>query len=671
MRSYRKIALTILSLIVAASATSAQIGGPKDMKPAAAKEAGSKAPDSYSSKFEKEGIDVEFKIEALKDEAGRSTGLVAGADAIVSFRVRDKRTGEPVIGLHPNAWINARGGSYVPGESECRDKIRTLMGGLLSVRADIDLNSYLMLTLNHDRTITFINPQVAFNITKLESIVTLPGIGVEMALSKNKEFLYVTMPEQSAVAVVNTVTRKISGTVSTGEKTRPTRISIQPDGRYAWVALDGSPKVAVIDTITNKLAATLEVGEGLHNIAFTDDSRFAYVTNSESDTVSAIDAEKLERVADIAVGKTPVPVAFSSAGRNIYVASINAGTVSVIKPGEQRVIKTIPLKRGLVAMRFEPEGRYGFAVNQVESAVSIIDAATDTVTGTTGVVKSPDQVAFTRRYAYVRGTESEKFSLLELSGIAKKGIVTPVDIQAGRQPASALPQEIGVADMIAPTPEGNAALIANAPDRMVYYYVEGMMAPMGTFQNYKRRPYHLLLIDRSLSETEPGVYATPVKLRDAGRFDVPFMIDQPRLINCFDLEIAESPESASKKSASTVAFEAMFKDRQFKPGEAYSLRFKLTDSITGHPITRLEDVQVLIFEPPGVWHQRQYAKEVGDGIYEVIQTFPHTGLFNVLIGVQSRGVRFADVPHTRVSVTDNAGDGGKKETPRPDGGNHE
>jgi len=665
MRSYRRIALTLLSLLVSVAAASAQIGGPKDMKQAAGKEAGVKAPLTFSSQFEKEGINIEFSIEAVKDESGRSPGLVAGADAVVTFRVKDRRTGQPVTGLHPTAWINARAGDYTPGEAECRDKIKTLMGGLLSVRADIDLNSYLMLTLNHDGTITFINPQVAFNITKLESIVTLPGVGVEMALSKKGDYLYVTIPDKSAVAIINTVTRKIAGAVTTGEKTRPTRISLQPDGRYAWVALDGSPNVAVIDTATNKLAATVGVGAGLHNIAFTQDSRFAYVTNSESDTVSAIDTASLERVAEIGVGKTPVAVSYSSAGGLIYVAAINGGTVSVIRPSAQQVIKTIPLKRGIVAMRFEPEGRYGFVVNQIESDVSIIDAATNTVTGTTPVAKSPDQVVFTRRYAYVRGTESEKFSLLELSEIAKKGSTSPVNIQAGRQPASALPQEIGVADMIAPTPEGNAAMIANAPDRMIYYYVEGMMAPMGTFQNYKRKPYHLLLIDRSLSETEPGVYSAPIKLRDAGRFDVPLMIDQPRLINCFDLQIAESPESQKKRGASSIAVETLFKERKFKAGEPYPIRFKLTDSITGQPLNLLADVQVLVFEPPGVWQERQRAREVGDGIYEVIQTFPHAGLFNVMISVQSRGARFADTPHTRVSVADGSDGPENKGTAKP------
>ena len=496
------------------------------------------------------------------------------------------------------------------------------MGGLLSVRPDVDLNSYVMLTLNHDNTITFINPQVAFSITKLESIITLPGPGADWALSKDKNYVYLSFPDQSSVAIVNTITRKIVTTVSTGEKTKPMRVAVQPDGRYVWVGLDGSALAAAIDTATNKLAATVPAGEGLHNFAFTSDSRFAYISNSAADTVSAVDTRSLSKVADIKVGKTPVPVAFSAASGLVYVASINGESISVIDPGNQQVVREIPVRRGVVAFRFAPDGRFGFAVNQVDSTVSVVDASTNTIIGSTPVVKGPDQVTFTRRYAYVRGTDTEKFSLIEVGEVAKKGKVAPVEVQAGRQPASAFPNEIGVADMIQPTPEGNAVMIANNPDMMLYYYVEGMMAPMGTFQNYKRRPHALMVIDRSLSEVAPGVYSSPLKLKYAAHFDIPVLIDQPRIINCFEAKIAESADGEKRKPVVTTGAEPLFKDGKFTPGDPASLRFRITDSISKQPVSGLKDVQVLIFEPPGIWQQRQWAREVGDGVYEITRPSP-------------------------------------------------
>jgi YVTN family beta-propeller protein len=615
-------------------------------------EAAVRAPLSVSQRYEKSGIVVDFSIQSKPNEKGKMEGLVAGADSVITFRVKDERTGQPIRGLHPNAWINARKSETPPNEAECKDRIRTLMGGLLSTRADVDLNSYLMFTLNHDNTVTVINPQVAFSKTKLESIILLPGPGADWALSQNKESLYLTLPEQSAIGVIDTITRKLVSTVAVGERTKPMRIALQPDGRYVWVGLDGSPSVAVIDTASNKLAATVPVGDGLHNIAFTPDSLLAFVTNSAADTVSVIDTKKLGKMADITVGKTPVPIAYSSASRLIYVAAINGASVTAIDPATRRVVSTIPTRRGVVALRFEPTGRFAFLVNQVESTVSVLDASTNTIIGATQVVKEPDQVAFTARYAYVRGTGSEKFSLIEIGGVSQ-GKVSAVDVVAGRLPASSLPAEIGVADMIQPTPEGNAAMIANTPDQMIYYYVEGMMAPMGTFTNYKRRPHALLILDRSLSEVAPGVYSTPFKLPHAGSFDVPLLIDQPRLFNCFEVKVAESTDGEKSQPGATISLEFLFKDQQVKPQETIPLRFKLTDPATKQPLKGLADVQVLVFEPPGIWQQRQFAKELEPGVYEIKQAFPREGIYNVMVRVSSRGASYVDLPMASVKVLKN------------------
>lgn len=668
-----------LLVLMSISIASAQTAGPKGQpnrstqdrpfyttKRVAANEkagpASTKAPSSVSQPFEKEGVRVDFSIKSTPGADEKDSGLVAGANATATLRISDARTGQPLTGLRPNAWINRRSTEHAPNEAECKDMIRTFLGGLLSVRPTVDLNSYLMLTLNHDNTIAVINPQVSFSITKLENVIVLPGTGADWALANSKDFLYVTVPEKSVVAVINTITRKVVSTLPTGEKTRPMRIALQPDGRYVWVGLDGASQVVAIDTTTNKVAATVAVGAGLHNIGFTADGRFAYVTNSSADSVSAIDTRTLTKVADIAVGKTPVPVAYSRASGFIYVAAINGATISVINPAKQQVVAQIPARRGVVALRFDPEGRYGFVVNQVESQVSIFDAATNAVIGTSEVVKGPDQVAFTASYAYIRGTGSEKFSLIELSDV-KKGKVAPINIQAGQKSPSDMPEEIGVADMIAPTPEGNSVMIANASDQMIYYYVEGMMAPMGTFENYKRRARALMLIDRSLSEVAPGTYSLPIRLTRAGHFDVPVLIDQPRIINCFQLDVADSPNGEKDKPAVSIAVEPLFKEQRFKPGEPVTLRFKITDSATQRPLTGLQDVHIVAVEPPGIWQQRQWAREVSNGVYEVTQIFPREAIYRVMTSVMSRGVRFADLKFTPVPVSNEAAAADKKSEP--------
>ncbi len=656
LRLQRRVAglTTGMLLLVAASTAQAQVGGPHDTRAAAKKASPPAAPPSVSQRYEKQGVAVDFNLTSAPDAQGRNPGLVAGSDATVTFRLSDARTGAPVTGLHPNSWISSSPFNHAPNEAECKDRIKSLGGGLLSTRAEIDLNSYVVLTINHDNTISFINPLVNFSKTKLENLITLPGAGADWTLTRQKDLLYVTVPEQSMVAIIDTATRKLKGQIATGEKTRPVRVQLQPDGRYLWVGLDGSSKIALIDAQAAKLVSTITVGEGLHNIAFTADSRYAYVTNSVSDTVSVIDTRTLVKIADIKVAKTPVVAAFSSASKHLYVASVNGETISVIDPAKQQAVAEVTVGRGVVALRFEPNGRYGFAVNQVGSTVSVFDAATNRIGGTSAVVKEPDQVVFTDEYAYVRGLGSEKFSLIELRNVPS-GQLAPIYIQAGQHPATDVPAEIGVADMIAPVPGGDGAMIANTADAMFYYYTEGMMAPMGSFTNYKRRPRALLILDRSLTEVAPGVYSTPIKLGAAGRFDVPFMTDQPRLINCFQLSVGESADKqAERRVAGSLHIEPLFKESHFKAGERVKLRFKITDADTHQPVAKLDDVRVLVFEPPGVWQQRQWAKEVGGGVYEIEQEFPNDGMFNVMLAISSRGIDFSDLPLTAIPVDEKA-----------------
>ncbi len=85
-------------------------------------------------------------------------------------------------------------------------------------------------------------------------------------------------------------------------------------------------------------------------------------------------------------------------------------------------------------------------------------------------------------------------------------------------------------------------LVANPADRVIYYYSEGMAAPMGSFQNYRRNPRALMVVDRSLREVTSGVYSTTTKLPKSGIYDVAFLLDSPRITHCFNAEAKPNPD---------------------------------------------------------------------------------------------------------------------------------
>jgi hypothetical protein len=190
---------------------------------------------------------------------------------------------------------------------------------------------------------------------------------------------------------------------------------------------------------------------------------------------------------------------------------------------------------------------------------------------------------------------------------------------------------------------------------MIYFYTEGMAAPMGSFQNYRRTPKAVLVLNNSLRETEPGVYSTNVRLTQAGTYDVAFLLDAPRLVNCFSLTIAENTALA-KEPTLPIKIAVLGSDPIMQAGKEYKLRFKVTDIETNQPKSNLTDMGVLVFLAPGVWQQRDWAKPVGDGIYEMSFVPPQAGVYYLFFQCPSLNVKFSQMPAVTLSAvkTDSA-----------------
>jgi hypothetical protein len=74
-----------------------------------------------------------------------------------------------------------------------------------------------------------------------------------------------------------------------------------------------------------------------------------------------------------------------------------------------------------------------------------------------------------------------------------------------------------------------------------YYYSEGMAAPMGMFTNAAREPRALLVVDRTLQRTAPGVYETAAWLERPGTYTVAFLLDSPQAVNCWNVVVEPDP----------------------------------------------------------------------------------------------------------------------------------
>jgi DNA-binding beta-propeller fold protein YncE len=601
----------------------------------------------------KKGVRVEFSVENAGAGSEGAAPVTEGEYAEVRFRVTDAGTGAPVSPLEPAVWITRTTGLE---DLPCRERIGSYLQGLLGFQADVDLNKYFIMMLNDEPSISVVDPLLGVSgITQLYAMVMLEKRGEDWARSADDKLLFVTMPRAGKVAVVDLESFKVVRNVEAGS--RPVRIALQPDGKYLWVGNDGEAEVesgvTVIDAQAHAVAATIATGAGHHEIAFSADSLFAFVTNRAAGTVSVIDVQKLEKVKDLRSGTSPLAVGFSALSQAAYVASAD-GTVVVVDGDTATVTARLATGAGLEAFRLDPTGRWGLVANAVENRVDVLDISSGALAHRLEVAGRPHQFAFTDTYAYVRHLDTAEVTLIPLAQLSLKARPGLQTVSFGSRAPGEYPYPAS-ADAISPTGEWTAVVSANPADKMVYYYMEGMVAPMGSYTTYGRSPRAVGVVDRSVRETEKGVYAAKFRVPGAGDYNVAFLMDTPFIDHCF--AFSAEPGLVAARLSGSVELEFVVAERRVAAGGPLAVRFVLTDGGSGEPLSGLEDVTVLATRPPGNWQERRAARSLGAGLYEASVTADEPGSYYVSVGIPSLGLDFTELPY----VTFLAVEGGREE----------
>jgi YVTN family beta-propeller protein len=599
-------------------------------------------PAPSANRWVREDIAVEFSARPV----GGQGELREGNFAEVEFRITDAATGRPLRSLAPGAWMDI--GQPVAAREkaplDCRQKMSLYLSGRIGIRPMLDLNSYFVLTLNRESSISVVDPYVGMpGKTYVFAHIPLSRPGADWAKTADHKRLFVTIPRSREVAVVDTEGFKVSTRVPVGGT--PMRIVLQGDGRYLWVGDDsaetGRSGVVVIEAGTLEIAGRIPTGRGHHEIALSPDDRWAFVSNRDEGTVSVIDVARLAKIKDVKTGPQPIALAYSRSNQALYVADGKSGEIAVLDGRRHEVAARIAAKPGLGPMRFTEDGRWGFVVNSEENAVHIVDSANNRMAHTVRVGGRPYSLALTRAFAYVRSLDSAQVSMIPLSEVGREQPPAVKEFAAGTERPGAA-SGIAVAGPIVPAVVEAAVMVANPADGNVYFYMEGMMAPMATFRNWGHRPSALEVVNRSLKEIEPGVYQTTVRLPLAGKYDVGFVLNSPRLLHCFVADVALNPALARR--GPPLEIEYLVSDRRVSVGGDVTLAFKLTDAATQRPRTGLGDVRVVYYMAPGRERIAAPVREVADGVYETTVTLREAGAYYVYVAVPSVEVQFADLP---------------------------
>ncbi len=575
------------------------------------------------------GVHIGFAMTALTAGAAPT----AGRDGAFAFTLATGNERVTLAGAKPAAWMVRRDQAGAPDERQCRSLAARFARGASLAAPALDLNSFYVLSLGNDATISVIDPRIGFGGSHLIGLAGFDAPITDWALTPDLSRLAAAVPSADHVALVDTAGWKVIAKVAVSN---PTRLAMTPNGRTllaSYSAANGNDSgVALIDLAAPTAATRIATGAGPHDIAIDADGRFAYVSNAQAGTVSVIDLAA-RQVTGTVPAVRPVALAYSALARRVYAAAAD-GSVTAIGASPPAALASIAAPPGLSALRFAPGGRYLLAASPSAGEVVVIDASTDRIVQRMQVDGQPDAIAFSGRLAYVRHRANAFFDAIPLDQIGiEGGALTAISVGVGRFALGAVSSPVR-ADAMAPVPDGDGLMIANPGDRAIYFYREGMAAPSGSLATYGREPRAVRVLDRRLREVEPGTYRTVGRLPRAGVYDVVLFVDSPRIVQCFEVRV-ERDAADGKATAATPVVTDMVLGGSARAGAPVPLRFRLVDPETGAPVSDVRDARVLGFHIPGSHALRSAATPIGDGAYQAEVNAPVAGNYYVFVEAPS------------------------------------
>ncbi|KCZ73577.1 hypothetical protein ANME2D_00648 [Candidatus Methanoperedens nitroreducens] len=591
-----------------------------------------------SGEESRDGIAIEFTTRVLDNnnsalEENHQNNLSAGKEALLIFRLKNNKTGEPISGLTPEISF------YVPGEDDDSEHRH-----LDDCDRELNLAKLQLFVLNSERgTIEVLDtfgshdsrPRPIQNMglmtSKLIALRGSPGQKIgDMVAGRYGDFLYATVPNENQVAVVNTISHEVIKYIDVDAM--PGLMFLQPRSRYLWVSNEGGSSVSIIDTENNTLVKTIATGKGYHEIAFSQEN--AYVTNNQSDTVSVIRLNDLTKTGYTRVDGEPYGIDYSNASNEVYVTNRHSGTVTVIDPKTHNIKKLIQLSPGIETIRFSPDGRRGVVLNRYEDSAYIIDAETGSLIKTVKTGEAPDSVVFMEEYALIRNTYSNDVTYISMIDPE----ISNNELVGGQPPF------YGKKHSIITNPYGDEAVITSPGDNRIYFMHKMYGQPMVmTSAAVDYGSDTAAIVENKIHETVPGTYQQYIKLDRDGAYDIVFRTQ--RINATFRIDVLPDQMTGLKTTA-------LF-NRTFIPGSTSVLQYRIADRRTGLPEENLTDLIFIIIKPStgkGTWTKRFSSKYIGSGIYEAEVTLPEEGIYMVTLASGALGNRGYDTAYDYITV---------------------
>ena len=193
-------------------------------------------------------------------------------------------------------------------------------------------------------------------------------------LDRAHNLLYVTTELDHSVTIIDPKTRKIVGSVPTGQA-ESHMLALSHDGKRGYTANVGPGSVSALDLVGKKTIAVIPVSGEVQRISISNDDRYVFTSDQTQPRLAVIDTATNKIKTWVPLPGTGYGTASTPDGRFLLVAVPPTNQVAVVDLGSMKVARTIDVPASPQEILIRPDGKIAYVSCNTSGKVAAIDLA--------------------------------------------------------------------------------------------------------------------------------------------------------------------------------------------------------------------------------------------------------------------------------------------------------
>jgi DNA-binding beta-propeller fold protein YncE len=227
--------------------------------------------------------------------------------------------------------------------------------------------------------------------------------------------------------IVDLPTRRIVGRIEFAHGVRPHEPVYDPTHNLLYVTTELDRSVTIIDPKTRKIVGSVPTGQPQsHMLVLSHDGRRGYTANVGPGTVSVLDLVGRKTLAVIPISKETQRISISNDDRWVFTSDQTKPQLAVIDTATNKVKSWVPLPGTGYGTAPTPDGRFLLVAVPPTNQVAVVDLATMKVARTIDVPSAPQEILIRPdgKIAYVSCNTSGQVAAIDLSQWKVKNLIT-------------------------------------------------------------------------------------------------------------------------------------------------------------------------------------------------------------------------------------------------------